>query len=790
VKKLFVAGVAIAAIVLSCPVRLGCRRIVVGAIASAVLALWSSGAMAACVGAATGTSAVGNTPQLFNLQCMTAIQIPGNPLQTFGASAFVRMTSTTAFYFLADRSNLGVDIIDINGASGHKFSKTLKPPAGDPVGGFIGQLIWTAGPPTDNTGRTGTADEVHSGPNGLAIPTDMAVNNGRWLYVADGGCNTDIDAASYATSSSTGSMGACGTGADSSTLPNALYAGGTNCINPGTGTVPAHCYPNQHQPNIKLFDLKSSAWVASYPTGGGCGNTGFPNAPTGQQTAPPPCVAPLGPYAPGTNTATLGRFGASAAKAVATGTTSNGDVTYLLVSTPSEQFQVGLGGATTATTCSAAFTGAATTSFPYLTLFTVNPANGTLTYAATIKVDDTSTGTLATNGSFGCDFNKKRPLNPFGSIHWDPHAGSGGAFFVALPNILNNPQINTVAGGQNGLPSGSADGRGCFYPQVGSVAPANEVDFSNNPTNGDWFWDCDGGLLMIDPVYVDKSAAQPNVMKLYPQTQGGGTVGGVVALDYCSPGLVAGGPNDGPATYDNLFLGCNPRLNGNTAGTGSAGNTGNIAETYSLALNVINTNPFSLPGPFPATDGIPPFSFANPNTNTPLPPGCVQTAGCPNPPQFPYGGPSKVQVPGGQIIGYPFTATSVLLNGATSARLNSTNFSKDPHWYVAVGGDGFSAANITTLATKTPVLAYVDALANAVIEYVPTSSGSSTLALDEQNYVVFLPVNGVVTPQLPAGDFTGNGVKLCGNGVTNLYGVLSGRGCVVAFRQQYLSKSK
>jgi hypothetical protein len=65
------------------------------------------------------------------------------------------------------------------------------------------------------------------------------------------------------------------------------------------------------------------------------------------------------------------------------------------------------------------------------------------------------------------------------------------------------------------------------------------------------------------------------------------------------------------------------------------------------------------------------------------------------------------------------------------------------------------------------VLGYIDAL-TAVIEYIPTSSGSNSVALDETNYVVFLPVKGVATPQLPAGDFTGNGVKLCGNGVTNL----------------------
>jgi hypothetical protein len=111
--------------------------------------------------------------------------------------------------------------------------------------------------------------------------------------------------------------------------------------------------------------------------------------------------------------------------------------------------------------------------------------------------------------------------------------------------------------------------------------------------------------------------------------------------------------------------------------------------------------------------------------------------------------------------GYPSTS-SVLLNGATSANLNALNVTKDAHWCIAVGGDGFSVG-------------YIDAL-TAVIEYIPTSSSSNSVALDETNYVVFLPVKGVATPQLPAGDFTGNGVKLCGNGVTNLNAAVTGRG--------------
>ena len=144
------------------------------------------------------------------------------------------------------------------------------------------------------------------------------------------------------------------------------------------------------------------------------------------------------------------------------------------------------------------------------------------------------------------------------------------------------------------------------------------------------------------------------------------------------------------------------------------------------------------------------------------------------------------QINGGAIFGYPAFGT-LLLNGVTAAHLNVGKFARDPHWYVAVGGSGFSSTNITNLATRAPVIGYVDALSNELIEFTPTSSGSNTIAFDEQNYLAYLPVNGVAGPQLPAGDFTGNGVRLCGNGIINGNGTVVSRGCVIVFRQQYLS---
>jgi hypothetical protein len=135
----------------------GYRRISAAIAASAVLALWSPGAMAAseaCRGAG-GTSAVTGTAALLYLQCYYAIPISGNPLQTFGGSAFVRKNASTASYYLADRSNLGIDVVD---GQGLRFTRLLKPSTADPVGGFIGQLIWTVGPATTGTTRIGTSD--------------------------------------------------------------------------------------------------------------------------------------------------------------------------------------------------------------------------------------------------------------------------------------------------------------------------------------------------------------------------------------------------------------------------------------------------------------------------------------------------------------------------------------------------------------------------------------------------------------------------------------------------------
>ena len=243
-------------------------------------------------------------------------------------------------------------------------------------------------------------------------------------------------------------------------------------------------------------------------------------------------------------------------------------------------------------------------------------------------------------------------------------------------------------------------------------------------------------------------------------------------------------------------------------------------------------NDFYLPGPYPAVNPIPMFALYNNNINTPMPAGCIAqypavpptngggTCGGHNPfippnavasafctltgttiPPSPTT-PTCPNVNGNQVMAGQITSPnlfngSVNINGVTEARFNMANATKDPHWCVAVGGRFWSAGSMAGapgadgqgaigVATKQPVIGYIDALTNTTVEYTPTSSGSNTIALDEQNYVAFVPINGVQNAQLPAGDFTKNGQNLCGN-ATTVNGLLSGPGCVIVFRQQYLS---
>lgn len=119
-----------------------------------VLVVGMSLAAAETLSAAPPCQGLG-APNNTQTKCVTGIAIPGNPLRSFDISW---VDSERHLYFLADRSNAGVDIISTrtNAFIGR-------------AGGFVGIKL----------NKDGTVDNNHSGPDGV-------VSHGRWLYAGDG----------------------------------------------------------------------------------------------------------------------------------------------------------------------------------------------------------------------------------------------------------------------------------------------------------------------------------------------------------------------------------------------------------------------------------------------------------------------------------------------------------------------------------------------------------------------------------------------------------------------------
>jgi len=120
--------------------------------ASALLGAVSLAASGAAFGACMGPGAPSNT----ETKCLTAVQIPGNPLRSYDISW---VDPHRAEYYLADRSNAAIDIIDTHHLT---FKRSL--------GGFVGVKLNSAGTAVNND---------ISGPDGV-------VTHGRWLYAGDG----------------------------------------------------------------------------------------------------------------------------------------------------------------------------------------------------------------------------------------------------------------------------------------------------------------------------------------------------------------------------------------------------------------------------------------------------------------------------------------------------------------------------------------------------------------------------------------------------------------------------
>jgi hypothetical protein len=114
---------------------------------AAVSLATSGAAFAACAGP--------GAPATTQTKCLTAVQIPGKPLQSYDISW---VNPKRAEYYLADRSNAGVDVIDTNTLT---FKRTIP--------GFVGAKKNAAGVVNNNI----------SGPDGV-------VSHGKWLYAGDG----------------------------------------------------------------------------------------------------------------------------------------------------------------------------------------------------------------------------------------------------------------------------------------------------------------------------------------------------------------------------------------------------------------------------------------------------------------------------------------------------------------------------------------------------------------------------------------------------------------------------
>jgi hypothetical protein len=94
-------------------------------------------------------------PLTTETKCLTAVQIPGKPLRSFDISW---VNPDRAEYYLGDRSNAQIDIID---TQNNTFKRGLP--------GFVGIVLTSSGAVNNNL----------SGPDGV-------VSHGRWVYGGDG----------------------------------------------------------------------------------------------------------------------------------------------------------------------------------------------------------------------------------------------------------------------------------------------------------------------------------------------------------------------------------------------------------------------------------------------------------------------------------------------------------------------------------------------------------------------------------------------------------------------------
>ena len=131
------------------------RAYLYASVAAGAISLPATSAFAVCAGP--------GAPTTTQTKCVTAILIPDatDPTKILSLQSFDISWSNPnrAEYYLGDRSNKGIDIIDTNTLS---FKRTIT--------GFVGVVFNSTFSKIDN---------AHSGPDGVT-------SHGHWLYGGDG----------------------------------------------------------------------------------------------------------------------------------------------------------------------------------------------------------------------------------------------------------------------------------------------------------------------------------------------------------------------------------------------------------------------------------------------------------------------------------------------------------------------------------------------------------------------------------------------------------------------------
>jgi len=260
----------------------------------------SLGICSAVFGACTGPGAPGNT----ETKCLTAVQIPGAALRSYDISW---ANPNRDEYYLADRSNAAIDILDTRAPAFKRFlGKGL----------FVGVKLNAAGTAVNND---------ISGPDGV-------VTHGRWLYAGDGDSTLkifDLDGANALAQPAINTGGTTRVDEMALTADGELLLAINNAEDPPFGTLFAANGDRNHSSTVSLtkitidpvlfpgtpgieqptWDPKTRRFYVSVPILGKPGGCGTATCDGGLMVIDPANVTRptmvLGAFNPATNTGVL-----------------------------------------------------------------------------------------------------------------------------------------------------------------------------------------------------------------------------------------------------------------------------------------------------------------------------------------------------------------------------------------------------------------------------------------------------------------------------------------------------